>query len=112
MELTPNSHAHEAWIDALLKSPRSSPTTFSYYFAPLWHVAGRVRSQLTKTVAPSSGQGYDCDTNRDKAAKIAENMVRDWQMAKLLVESYNLRFIGILQPLSLSKQDTAGPSER
>jgi lysophospholipase L1-like esterase len=110
MELTPSSHAREVWIDAVLKS--SSPTTFSYYFAPLWHVARQVKSQLTKTApnfgpafwAPSLREGYDCDTNRDKAAKVAENMVRDWQVAKLLVESYNARFVGILQPVSfLSK---------
>jgi lysophospholipase L1-like esterase len=118
-ELTPTSHGREAWIDGVLKSPHSSPTTFSYYFAPLWHVARWVKSQFAKTGrspmswtaqalvgggAPDTGLGYDCDTNRDKAAKIAENMVRDWQMAKLLVESYNIRFIGILQPVSfLSK---------
>jgi hypothetical protein len=100
LELTPNSHAFEAIIDRRLSDTELPATTFSHYFAPLWHVATQIKSKLIPAVAPAKTIGhYDCDSRPEKATKIAENLVGDWQMAKYLVESYGGRFIGILQPV-------------
>jgi lysophospholipase L1-like esterase len=94
-ELTPNSHGREAVIDRLLKDTPPA-TTFAHYFAPLWHVATRIKSSVTRAVASAA---FDCDSKPEKATKIAENLVSDWQMAKRLVESYGGRFVGVLQPV-------------
>ncbi len=94
-ELTPVSHLLEAKIDRLL-SDTPAPTTFAHYFAPLWHAATRIN----RAVAPAAATAaYDCDSTPEKATKLAENLVGDWQMAKRLVESYGGRFVGILQPV-------------
>jgi hypothetical protein len=100
LELTPNSHALEAIIDRRLSDTGLPATTFSHYFAPLWLVATQIKSKLIPAVAPAKAVAhYDCDSRPEKATKIAENLVADWQMAKHLVESYGGRFIGILQPV-------------
>jgi hypothetical protein len=44
-------------------------------------------------------EGFNCHSNSHKAARIADNVLRDWQMAKRIVESYGAKFIGILQPV-------------
>jgi hypothetical protein len=99
-ESTPNSHALEAIINSRLSDTELPATTFSHYFAPLWHVATRIKSKLIPAVAQAKAvEHYDCDSRPEKATKIAENLVGDWQMAKHFVELYGGRFIGILQPV-------------
>jgi hypothetical protein len=95
-ELTPDAHMLEAKIDHLLKERVLSPTSINHYLAPAWQVAGRVKSVLTG-VAPV--EGFNCHRDANKAARIADNVLRDWQMAKRIVESYGIKFIGILQPV-------------
>ena len=97
VELTPDSHALEASIQSLLLLP--SPTTFAHYLAPLWAAASQIKAKLIRAVAPATAQGFDCDLRPEKAVKIAENLVGDWQMAKRLVETYGGRFVGVLQPV-------------
>jgi lysophospholipase L1-like esterase len=97
-ELTPDSHMLESRIDILLKEQASSPASFSHYLAPIWRVAGRVKSILVGTTG-TAREGYNCHSNSHKGARIADNVVRDWQMAKRIVESYGAKFIGILQPV-------------
>jgi hypothetical protein len=103
LELTPNSHLYEAIIDRRLSNLEPTeppPTAFSHYFAPLWHVADRIKSKLIPAVAPAKAVGYyDCASRPEKATRIAENLVGDWKIAKHLVELYGGRFIGILQPV-------------
>ena len=99
-ELTPNSHGQEASIDFLLNNPPPAPTTFAHYFSPLWNAADRIKTKLTRAVAPAEVRSFeDCDSRPEKATRIAENLVSDWQMAKGLVESYGGRFVGILEPV-------------
>jgi lysophospholipase L1-like esterase len=106
-ELGPYSHLLEAETDYLLKNPRHppSPISFSHYVAPLQHVAGWIRAKLViPALDPTTTGGFDCDSKPEKARKIAENLVADWQMAKGLVESYGGRFFGVLQPVSYFSQ--------
>jgi hypothetical protein len=97
-ELTPDAHMLESRIDNLLKEPVASPASFTHYLAPVWHVAGRVKTMLGGTVGIAPEEGFNCHSNSHKAARIADNVLRDWQMAKRIVESYGAKFIGILQP--------------
>ena len=94
--LTPESHGEEKEIATLLRGS-DSPSSFSYYFKPVVRIAQRISHQLSKSLSVSP---YDCDTDPKKAEAVAENLIRDWQFAKLLVESFGGKFIGILQPVS------------
>ena len=94
--LTPQSHGEEREIAALLRGS-DSPSSFAYYFKPVVRLAQRVSNQMGKSLSVSP---YDCDTDANKAEAIAENLIRDWQFARLLTESFGGRFIGILQPVS------------
>jgi lysophospholipase L1-like esterase len=93
---TPQSHGKESEIRELLRSS-DSPGSFSHYFKPVVRIAQRINAQISKSLAVSP---YDCDTDPKKAEAIAENLIRDWQYAKLLTESAGGRFVGILQPVS------------
>jgi hypothetical protein len=97
-ELTPDAHMLEARIDNLLKEPVTSPASFDHYLAPLRHVAGRVRSTLIHSAGIAPEEGFNCHSNSGKATRIADNLLRDWQMAKRIVESYDIKFIAGLQP--------------
>jgi lysophospholipase L1-like esterase len=44
--------------------------------------------------------GYECDDDPDKAEAVAETMIRNWQLARTLVEAHGGRFLGLLQPNS------------
>jgi hypothetical protein len=110
-ELTPDSHMLEARIDGLLKQSSTSPTSFAHYLAPVWYAAGRVKSILTPSAGVSRAEGFNCHLNREKTSRIADNVLADWHMAKRIVESYGIKFIGILQPVvyfSRTRQDHLG----
>jgi hypothetical protein len=97
-ELTPDAHMLEAEIDTLLKRPSRSPASFAHYLAPIFHVAGSINGRLTRAAGSAPADGFNCHSNSDKATKIAENVLRDWLMAKRIVESYGAKFIATLQP--------------
>lgn len=100
---TPQSHGEEKEIAALLRGS-DTPSSFAHYFKPVVRLANRIGGQIGKALAVSP---YDCDTNPAKAEAIAENLVRDWQFAKLLTESFGGKFVGVLQPVAyLSKTPT------
>ena len=96
--MTPEAHLLESRIEHLLKST-ASPASFTHYFAPVRHVAGRINSILAGTAGITSAEGYNCHSGSEKAERIADNVLRDWQMAKRIVESFGAKFIGILQPV-------------
>ena len=104
-ELTPYSHEREAQIDDLLKTS-GDKFSFNYYFAGIRFVANWVGNEMTRVVEPTkaSGKSYDCDSKPEKAEKIVENLLADWKMAERLVESYDGKFVGILQPVSYFSQ--------
>jgi lysophospholipase L1-like esterase len=100
-ELTPNSDALEFEISMALKAQKTSPFSFSHFFSPVVSLARQIKATSpVQMLAPP----YDCASDNKKAEAIAENLVRDWRMAKQLVEAYGGRFIAALQPVSfLSK---------
>src|SRR5262245_66481795 len=61
------------------------PSSFTYYFRPIIRLAERINTEVSKTLGVSK---YDCVSDRIKAETIAGNLIRDWQFAKLLVESF------------------------
>jgi lysophospholipase L1-like esterase len=89
-EVSPTSHVREPYFEERLSAPTDS---FRYYFQPVINVF------RGSPVGVRSGR-YDCVSNPRKAEAIAENLVRDWTMAKIIVEAYGGQFVGILQPVS------------
>jgi hypothetical protein len=93
--LTPESHSEEKEMNSLLQG-FGRPSSFTHYFRPIIRLAERINSEVSKTLGVST---YDCVSDRIKAETIAGNLIRDWQFAKLLVESFGGKFVGILQPV-------------
>lgn len=109
--MTPDSHMLEAQIDSLLKVQAQSPASFAHYFEPVWYIMGRIKSAVMRSSGIERAEGFNCHRNPEKAARIADNVLRDWQMAKRIVESYGIKFIGILQPVvyfSRTRKDHLG----
>lgn len=59
-------------------------------------VAETLKREVTRTVG---GDEYDCHAPA-KAEAVAENLLQNWRIAKLLVEAHGGKFIGILQPVA------------
>jgi hypothetical protein len=96
-ELDPDSHAYEVDINSALQLKRQSPSSFSYLFRPVTTLAGQLNGTIFRPELPPD---YDCDSSPAKAEAIAENLVRDWELAKQLVEANGGRFIAVLQPIA------------
>ncbi|MGE0255068.1 MAG: SGNH/GDSL hydrolase family protein [Alphaproteobacteria bacterium] len=113
IELNPESHDREGKINAALEKMRpGAPISLSHYLEPIVYVASHFSQWLP---IQTNDTGYDCGNNSIKSKKIGENLLRDWQMAKLLVEAYGGKFISILQPViyfSGSRTDHLGKSGR
>jgi lysophospholipase L1-like esterase len=95
-ELTPDSHALEQRFDQVLRRSGSADS-FAHYFAPVQAVMQNIRRETTRAV---QGEEHDCHRRPDKAETIAQNLLRDWQFAKHLVEWQGGTFVGILQPVA------------
>jgi hypothetical protein len=96
-ELTPDSHAYEFDISSALLSKRHPPWSFTYLLRPVTLLAEQLNDALFH---PERPPGYDCQSNPKKAEAIAENLLRDWRMAKQLVEAEGGKFIAVLQPVA------------
>lgn len=109
--MTPDSHMLEAQIDSLLKVQAQSPASFAHYFEPVWYIMRRIKSAVMRSSGIERAEGFNCHRNPEKTARIVDNVLRDWQMAKRIVESYGIKFIGILQPVvyfSRTRKDHLG----
>jgi hypothetical protein len=83
-ELTPYSHGREDQLRDLLKNSKGK-FSFRYYFAGLGSFSAWVNYEISRSVAPArAAKLYDCDSNPEKATKIAENLLADWKMAEQL----------------------------
>jgi len=76
------------------------PFQFDYYFQPVMHVAEAVARRIGLAKSGKSESGYDCDKDRRKVDLIAEQLITDWKIAAMIVESYGGRFHAYLQPVS------------
>jgi len=95
-ELTPQSHEREQQFNTAIRSS-ALRDSFSHYFAPVMAAAENISTELRRA---SRRAHYNCHAEQAKAKQIAENMIRDWQFAKHLVEWHGGRFIGLLRPLA------------
>jgi hypothetical protein len=98
--LTPTSYVLESRITSALETPKPNPLSFTYFLRPVISLADEIHSAIFPLHAPPDPSTYDCNNDRQKAEAIAENLVRDWTLAKQLVESYGGEFIAALQPVA------------
>jgi len=92
-----NAHSH-VWESKFSNAVYDErPTSFSYYFRGLTQMAAQARRKFFPEPASTN---YDCSSNPQKAEEVAENLVKDWQFARRLVEPYGTKFVAILQPVS------------
>jgi lysophospholipase L1-like esterase len=92
------SHAMETRINTVLHQ-NLRPASFAAFLAPVGEVLNRLRAGLMLALRVDTDSGRDCDTNPKKSELIAESLIRDWQLARRLVESYGGKFVAFLQPV-------------
>lgn len=77
------------------------PGEIGYYAQPVLNLA----RNLAVSFGPKQAKRfYDCDTNTAKAELVAEQLLADWKLAALLVQSYGGRFRAYLQPVAYFSQ--------
>ena len=82
------------------------PAEWGYYLQP---VLGVVK-QAAGVVSGNQGQRYfNCDSDARKAELIAEQLITDWKLAAMLVQSYGGKFYGFLQPVSYFSKTRVEP---
>jgi lysophospholipase L1-like esterase len=96
VELTPESHERERQFETVLQSSLSADS-FSHYAAPLFTFARNVQRELRRAVKVEE---YDCHSNPGKPQAIANNLIRDWEFARDLVERHGGKFAAFLQPVA------------
>jgi hypothetical protein len=94
-EISAEAHQKEREFDTVLRNS-SRNDSFSHFLAPVVTLAARANDRLG--LLQTGAEWYECHRNPQKVEAIAENLMRDWQLAKQLVEGRGGRFIGILQP--------------
>lgn len=55
--------------------------------------------RLTGKFVGTRTRPYDCDKNEAKAKAVAEALISDWELAKLVTKFHGIRFIAIFQPV-------------
>jgi hypothetical protein len=100
-EHTPWSHGREQRISNALRALKVETSyDLRYIVRPFVASAYRVRKVLFGRKQKDESKFFNCDSDTRKAQKIADNLIEDWAVARKLVESYNGKFVGILQPVS------------
>jgi hypothetical protein len=103
-ETGPRAHAREASIRAALASTRAENVYGLQYMAePLVGVARVVSERIavwTGSRGARTGGQFACHTDADRARRVADALIQDWEMARKLTEAHGGRFIGILQPVA------------
>jgi hypothetical protein len=99
-ELNPWSHGREGQIASALQTASvERDYGLQYMFRPLVGLAHTVSGLLFRRSRDDS-TFFNCHADPDKAQQIANYVLEDWELARKLVEAYNGKFIGILQPVS------------
>lgn len=96
VELNPDSHERERQFETVLQNSLVADS-FSHYFAPLLTFARNIQREHRRAFKTDE---YDCHSNPPKAEAIAENLMRDWQFARQLVEWHGGKFVAVLQPVA------------
>jgi hypothetical protein len=94
-ELSAKSHEREQQFRTILRRSFFADS-FSHYFAPFFSVAHNLKREIDRA---DRGEHYDCHHNLQKAQAIVDNMIKDWEFARKLVEWHGGKFIALLQPV-------------
>lgn len=106
-----NGHSEERWIRELIRRDNNGQI-YKNFVMPVLGVLAHIGGQRV------AQDEFVCDTSPARAEAVAGMMVKNWEIAKLLVESYGGKFYVFLQPnfalgapktdyLKLSKSDQA-----
>lgn len=99
-ELTAKSHSREAQLrSALVASKPENVYGLQYMAGPLMALAGTVSNRLSAWLR-SENRYFACHTDATRAQQVANYLIQDWEVARKLVEAYNGKFVGILQPVA------------
>jgi hypothetical protein len=101
------SHGREKEFAPLVRG-LDRPESFAHYLQPVLRLAARLNQAIDRGARSSP---YDCDTDPAKAAAVAASLIADWDMAKRIVASYGLTFVGVLQPVAYLSRTRFLPPE-
>jgi len=89
-----NVHHETGKLERLVRDSQSRSYLYRNFFVPAFDTFRRVTGY---TQHPSQ---WVCDRDVARAAAVADHLVRNWEIARTLVESYGGSFIAILQPVT------------
>jgi hypothetical protein len=100
----PDAHAREPGLRAALRATKAENVYgLQYMLGPVIALADVVSGRISvwfRNEEVHYNKHFACHADRDRAERVAENLVQDWEIARRLVEGYGGRFIGVLQPVS------------
>jgi hypothetical protein len=89
-----SSHRHAPAYSRLVADAASPSYLYRNFWVPLTDTIRRVLGRS------KPGQERVCDKDKQRAVAIAEALLRDWEMAKLLTESVGGQFFAFLPPVA------------
>lgn len=99
------SHVREQRIRQAAPAPWP---TFWYYAQPALTAAKDVGAFFARFTTRDRPRLFDCDTNSKKADLIAEQLIEDWKVARMIVEAHGGRFHAYLQPVTYFSKTRLG----
>jgi lysophospholipase L1-like esterase len=91
---TLNIHHETKKLEMLVRNFQSRSYLYRNFIVPAFDTFQRVTGYIRY---PSE---WACDRDVSRAAVVASHLVRNWEIARTLVESYGGQFIAILQPVT------------
>lgn len=89
-----NVHHETKTLETLVHDTQSRSYIYRNFIVPAVDTFDRVTSYVR------NASHWICDRDPARAAAVASHLLRNWEIARTLVQSYGGRFIGILQPVS------------
>jgi len=74
--------------------------SFSYLFAPAMAFVKKIKEKLGIKEKYQKEEGWNCNTDKERAKNIAKSLVNDWVIASNMAKNNGDRFIAILQPVA------------
>jgi hypothetical protein len=94
----PGSDAMEKRVGVVLQQ-NAVPASFTAFLAPALGARDRLAARLTRAISEEPDFHRDCEADTKKAEWVADGLLRNWRMAKKLVESHGGKFAAFLQPV-------------
>lgn len=98
-----NDHGKGAYIKSTLEANSKKTGDFLQYLDFMFirgtkTLVTKIKRKVFQQAAQDESR--NCDNNKEKARQIAENMVKNWEIARDLAESRGILFRAILQPVA------------